>query len=434
MAKGYSCAAGFCGCAGPLPHHPAPQCGPASAVLRLGGDTPAEKVQLAKRWCDANASHCSGFAIDPLFAVTLAFSGDNLTATAQPNAAWSLFWRGPPQPLPPAPPPQPPPPPPPAWRPLLPRGPCASDADCSLNGRCVAGSCACHRSWEGHNCERLALAPLPAVAGYGEAPNVSSWGGSIYHNATTGDYHLFVTEETDGKGLASWVSNSQIIRAVSRSPTGPFERREVVSKPPTTNPQLLYDERSKTFLLFHIRGSGAFQLFTSGAFPMNRSLDPLSLGHLSPILRRFFPIFSPSYPQDSRNRHQDPETRSETAAKRSRKGGLKPFHRKRRDGAGAVDSDALLARQLQQPDGDISQEWDAVCPVSRSGVQHVPVPPDAELTGLAGRTRCADRDAAQAWAAAKRAGQLRRSLHLHRPRRSLPRGGALREPQHSCSC
>ena len=29
-----------------VPHHPAPQCGPASAELRLGGDTPAEKVQV----------------------------------------------------------------------------------------------------------------------------------------------------------------------------------------------------------------------------------------------------------------------------------------------------------------------------------------------------------------------------------------------------
>ena len=66
-----------------------------------------------------------------------------------------------------------------------------------------------------------------------------------------------------------------------------------------------------------------------GAFAVNRSLDPLSLGHFSPILRRFFPIFSPSYPQDSRNRHQDPETRSETAAKRPRKGGPRPFNRKR---------------------------------------------------------------------------------------------------------
>ena len=44
--------------------------GPAAAELRLGGSTPAEKVLLAKRWCDANAT-CTGFAIDPGFAVTL---------------------------------------------------------------------------------------------------------------------------------------------------------------------------------------------------------------------------------------------------------------------------------------------------------------------------------------------------------------------------
>ena len=62
-------------------------------------------------------------------------------------------------------------------------------------------------------------------------------------------------------------------------------------------------------------------------------LPPLSLGHFSPIFSPFFPVFSPfspSGPQDSRNRHQDPEKRSETVAKRSRKGGLKPFNRKRR--------------------------------------------------------------------------------------------------------
>ena len=69
------------------------------------------------------------------------------------------------------------------------------------------------------------------------------------------------------------------------------------------------------------------------AFPMNRSLGPLSLGHFSPVLPHFPPVFSPSSPscpQDSRNRHQDPEKRSETVAKRSRKGGLKPINRKRR--------------------------------------------------------------------------------------------------------
>ena len=53
------------------------------------------------------------------------------------------------------------------------------------------------------------------------------WGGSIYKNATDkeGLYHLYVTEETSGKGLNSWVSNSQIIHAVSKSPLGPFTKK-----------------------------------------------------------------------------------------------------------------------------------------------------------------------------------------------------------------
>ena len=39
----------------------------------------------------------------------------------------------------------------------------------------------------------------------------------------------------------------------------------MVSPPPTTNPQILFDEDSGTFLLFHIRGSGDFQLFASAS-------------------------------------------------------------------------------------------------------------------------------------------------------------------------
>ena len=97
-AAGYFCASGYCGCDGPLPHHSVPQCGPSLDELRLGGSSPNEKVQLAKRWCDKNTT-CSGFAIDPGFAITLAFEGPNLTATAQPNEQWSIFWKGQPQPL-----------------------------------------------------------------------------------------------------------------------------------------------------------------------------------------------------------------------------------------------------------------------------------------------------------------------------------------------
>jgi hypothetical protein len=114
-------------------------------------------------------------------------------------------------------------------------------------------------------------------------------------------FHLYVTEETGGKGLKSWVqrplrpfwrpfwlgftyvtpvlvnleilrrngrgqvTNSRIVHAVSADPLGPFTRHDVVSAPPTTNPQILYDEDSGTFLLFHIRGSGVFHLLTSGS-------------------------------------------------------------------------------------------------------------------------------------------------------------------------
>ena len=57
-----------------------------------------------------------------------------------------------------------------------------------------------------------------------------------------------------------------------------------------------------------------------GNFYVN--LPPLFLGHFSPIFSRFFPVFSPfppSCPQDSGNRHQDPEKRSVTVEKRRAK-------------------------------------------------------------------------------------------------------------------
>lgn len=283
-AAGYYCAAGFCGGDGP---HPAPpKCGPA-AELKLGGTTPAERVQYAKRWCDTNST-CTGFAIDPSFAITLAFSQRNLTTTAQPNAAWSIYWKGPAQPLPPAP---PAPAPPSPWQPILPKGPCSSDEHCSLNGICAAGKCLCTASWRGHNCQYLALQPVPKVAGYGWNPNISSWGGSIYHNASdsSGLYHLYVTEETDGKGLNSWISNSQIIHAVATTPLGPYRRKDVVSKPATTNPQIVYDPRTGLFLLFHIRGAGSFQLFVSPSVDGPWTPRPFHLGGCNNPTAAFHP-------------------------------------------------------------------------------------------------------------------------------------------------
>ncbi len=259
--RGFSCYPGFCA----SDHHaaPPPRCGPALAGLKLNGSVSSRLAQ-AKAWCDSNSS-CAGFTIDPEFASIGFFSDSNFTRAAQPNPQWTAYWRGPKQPaplLPPAPAPAPPPP----WHSLFPSGPCTTNASCSLNGDCLSGRCVCTSSWRGDHCQYLALEPLPAgPSGYGVSPNVSSWGGSIYHNNSEPEslYHLYVTEEVDGKGLAAWKTASQIVHAVSNNPLGPYQKRDVVSGPPTTNPQILYDESSSTFLLFHIRGGGDFQLFNS---------------------------------------------------------------------------------------------------------------------------------------------------------------------------
>ena len=61
------------------------------------------------------------------------------------------------------------------------------------------------------------------------------------------------------------------------------------------------------------QGRTAFLVPAPGNIYVN--LPPLFLGHFSPIFYRFFPIFSPfppSCPQDSGNRHHDPDKRTVT--------------------------------------------------------------------------------------------------------------------------
>jgi hypothetical protein len=184
------------------------------------------------------------------------------------------------------------------WRRILPAGNCSGAQDCSLNGACVDGRCQCEASWTGHNCQRLALLPLPAGAeGYGRAPNITSWGASIFKNFSdpTSQYHLYVSEATNGTGLASWVTNSQIVHAVSDSLTGPYQRRNVVSPndgtaaTSTSNPQVLLDPISRTFLLFHIRKQGEFHLFTSNSTGGPWSLHEFGLGGCNNPTAAFHP-------------------------------------------------------------------------------------------------------------------------------------------------
>ena len=115
---------------------------------------------------------------------------------------------------------------------------CSSPADCSYNGACVGGACACAAPWAGAGCDELCLAPLTdasAQLGYqwrnasaGGGP-VSSWGGSVVGPDASGTYHMYAAEMSLGCGINTWLSNSIVVHATSPDPLStPFARRSVV--------------------------------------------------------------------------------------------------------------------------------------------------------------------------------------------------------------
>lgn len=76
---------------------------------------------------------------------------------------------------------------------------CRSDEDCSLNGKCMAGSCECRPAWKGSRCEQLNLLPPTRGAGYrgvDDGHNTSSWGGAVL-KGSDGLYHMWAAEMTE---------------------------------------------------------------------------------------------------------------------------------------------------------------------------------------------------------------------------------------------
>jgi alpha-galactosidase len=131
-------------------------------------------------------------------------------------------------------------------------GAVSAGAVCSLNGRSEAGKCVCDAGWSGSDCQYINLPPvdLSQPQGYGRVPNVTSWGASLVAatNVSGGPpmYHLFVTEEVDGCGMAAWKTNSQVVHAVASKGTGPF-RRVGVLVPFATNPAVHYDASARLY-------------------------------------------------------------------------------------------------------------------------------------------------------------------------------------------
>jgi hypothetical protein len=117
---------------------------------------------------------------------------------------------------------------------------CITSVDCAMNGECMkpspsdaqsSGRCQCFDGWKGHHCEELALLPVdPSRAGL-RLPNQdsSTWGGSVVYR--DGLYHMFASEIVYNCGLYAWTTNSQVIRAVSESPYGPYRKVQVILPP-----------------------------------------------------------------------------------------------------------------------------------------------------------------------------------------------------------
>ena len=76
---------------------------------------------------------------------------------------------------------------------------CNSDLNCSLNGLCTQGVCACDPPWAGDRCQRMVFAPgrvglggIPLCSYHGDDVNSTSWGASVLHAPDDGLYYAWV--------------------------------------------------------------------------------------------------------------------------------------------------------------------------------------------------------------------------------------------------
>ena len=137
---------------------------------------------------------------------------------------------------------------------------CGGDSDCGYNGHCREGACECKPAWRGPTCTALRLLPAPRGGGLRIPGNVSSWGGSVVawpsSNNTQGassgygtTYHMFASVITERCGLAAWYVNSEVVRATSPSPLGPYRVREVVAHRFAHEPNIVFGTGSDRVML-----------------------------------------------------------------------------------------------------------------------------------------------------------------------------------------
>lgn len=92
---------------------------------------------------------------------------------------------------------------------------CVTDEDCSLSGVCTtSGACHCNAGWTGPQCSRLDRLPpasREAAAVMGFAPNLTSWGGNVVVDPTTGHHHLYAAVIAGPNGTSCGLSNWSVL-------------------------------------------------------------------------------------------------------------------------------------------------------------------------------------------------------------------------------
>ena len=137
--------------------------------------------------------------------------------------------------------------------------PCASAADCALNGVCSAGACACDAAWDSApgarlGCSSLALLPAPRGGGLHSLDggrNTSSWGGSVLQDEATGLWHMFASELTQHCGISSWTYNSRVVHATAPSPLARFTRDGEFSGVFSHEPTATRDPATREWAVFY---------------------------------------------------------------------------------------------------------------------------------------------------------------------------------------
>ena len=142
------------------------------------------------------------------------------------------------------------PPPPPLPAPPLPAPPLPAPPASAWSGRCV-----CDPQWMGADCGVLALLPADPEGGY-QRPGSNQWGGNPFRDVRPrgggdGRYHVFAVEMTHGCQIQDYLTNSQIVHAVSDSPGGPYRRSGVLRAPFAHAPHVWRDPSDGALLLVY---------------------------------------------------------------------------------------------------------------------------------------------------------------------------------------